>query len=173
MSKRILGYYGSRPVFMKDDEQMWCSKMLQMFQAVKLVTNNNNNGGGFMDLSKVTSSLKNIVKHSATLLFGILIGVIIMLVVNKNAQTDFGRSDISLADVQVAWVPESEQIVFLDRKTNVVTKLSKDVVFAIFSLKMASMQQEFTLVTKQPTGNTVKKQPTQSQAATTNPITPK
>ena len=88
----------------------------------------------------------------------------------KNAQADIGRSDISLTDIQVAWIPESEQVIFLDRKTNSVTKLSKDVVFAIFSLKMASMQQEFTAVTKPANTTTKKQSPSQG---TINPNTPK
>ena len=122
----------------------------------KVVTFINEIGGKFMDLSKVISWLKNAAKHSAILLVGILIGMLLMFLNGKNAQADFGRSDISLTDIQIGWVPETEQIFFVDRKTNSITKLSKDVVFAIFSLKMASMQQDYTTVTNtKPASSTI------------------
>ena len=51
---------------------------------------------------------------------------------------------INLADVKVAYVPETEEVVILDRKTTVVKYvLSKEVTVAIFTLKSTSIQQNY------------------------------
>lgn len=119
-----------------------------------------------MDFSKIISSLKNIAKHSIILLIGIIVGISIVFILEKNIQDNFNKKEISLVDIQIAWIPESEQIIFIDRKTNDVTKLSKDIVFAIFSLKLGSMQKDFIDVTK-PVSNANKK------SANINSNTPK
>ena len=119
-----------------------------------------------MDFLKIVSLLKNFSKLGIVLLIGIVIGMSIIFINVKNAQTEFGKKEISLVENQLAWVPESGEILLLDRKEKYLIKgiISKDAGLAIVSMILASAQQE---VASKPINNLTKKQ------SSTNSTTPK
>ena len=52
--------------------------------------------------------------------------------------------EIKLTDVKVSYVPETEEIVFINKKDNTMRNiLSKEVVIAVFSLKATNIQQDY------------------------------
>ena len=99
-----------------------------------------------VDIVKVKENLHKFGIYLILIVVSFLTGMGIAIYQYVSTQPD--AKEIQLTEIKVAWVPETEQVYFIDRKTNKVTStLSKEVTTAVFSLKASAIQTDFSQVT--------------------------
>lgn len=89
----------------------------------------------------------------AWIIFGVVVLFIVLIfVIYDNASRGNALSVpkiVTLTDYKLAYIPETEEVLFVDRKTNVVFQvLSKEVATTVFTLKAANIQQEYDSASK-------------------------
>lgn len=81
---------------------------------------------------------------------GIAIGMVIFAQMYKNDNIIENRigdatPQITLDKVKIAYIPETDETIFIDRTTNAIILLfSKEATAAVYSLKSSAMQDDYT-----------------------------
>jgi hypothetical protein len=111
--------------------------------------NTNNIGDNMINLAKVREFAGRFITYVVIAVVAFLVGMLVTIKGYEPASVPHGDANqVQLTEIMVAWVPETEQVYFIDRKTNKVTfALSKEVTTAVFSLKASAIQTDFTNVT--------------------------